>query len=420
MKKHWWNPLSWGTKSSGDSFISQLLKLNNASWSGRTYVAFATEAFRDNSTVRACLQHVNRAAKSLPIKLVDPSGKVVPKHPILDLLKHPNNVQTGANFIENAVTSRFLGGEAPILALRISENRPPDELWVLRPDWLQAQRITNISVDYWTYSPAESQSKLATTIPPEDLFMWAEFNPLEPMRGMSVLWSVAKEIDILNQYNVANKSLLDNGVQPSGVFSTAQELKTDPFNRLKAQIDEKYSGAGNNGRPLLLEGGLAWQTSGLTMRDAEFLGGTKQSQLAVCRTMGVPEQIMGFEGSKTFANYETARAALYEDTAIPLVNDLLLGFLNWLAPCYKDLAKGGYTLCVDVDSVPALEVRRTERNKAVDTMTSLKINEKRQAMGYEDDPDGDVILVDASKVPLELAGADVPMGTSAGGTGNAN
>lgn len=238
--------------------------------------------------------------------------------------------------------------------------------------------------------------------------MWAEFNPQEPMRGMSLLWSVAKEIDILNQYNDANKALLDNGMQPSGVFSTEQELGDIPFKRLKTDIDERYTGSGNNGRPVLLEGGLKWQQSGLTPRDAEFPSGTKNAKVAVLSVLGIPAQLADIDGAKTFANFEQARAQLYEDTVIPLVNDLLATIGPWLMENYPDLRGKGYTLSVDVDAVAALEVRRSTRMKELDDLQSLSVNEKRRAMGYADNEHGEVILVDTSKVPLEMAGADIP------------
>ena len=65
-------------------------------------------------------------------------------------------------------------------------------------------------------------------------------------------------------------------------------------------------------------------------------------------------------------------------------------------------------ICVDIDAVAALEPRRAERNKTLDTMQSISTNEKRLAMGYEPVDGGDVLLVNSGLIPLEMAGADVP------------
>ena len=61
-------------------------------------------------------------------------------------------------------------------------------------------------------------------------------------------------------------------------------------------------------------------------------------------------------------------------------------------------------ICVDNDGVLALEPRRTDRNKMLDTLQSITVNEKRTAMGYEPKDGGDELLVNSSLVPIEMAG----------------
>ena len=46
----------------------------------------------------------------------------------------------------------------------------------------------------------------------------------------------------------------------------------------------------------------------------------KLKQKDICEVLGVPTQLIGIEGSQTYANYEQTRAAFYEDRAIPLLN----------------------------------------------------------------------------------------------------
>ena len=44
-------------------------------------------------------------------------------------------------------------------------------------------------------------------------------------------------------------------------------LGDEQFARLKAQIEEQYSGSANAGRPMLLENGLSWQQMGFSPND---------------------------------------------------------------------------------------------------------------------------------------------------------
>ena len=82
----------------------------------------------------------------------------------------------------------------------------------------------------------------------------------------------------LDTHNAAgrwNKALLDNSARPSGALVYAPKeggnLTDEQFDRLKAELEEGYSGAARAGRPLLLEGGLDWKAMGLTPKDMDFI-----------------------------------------------------------------------------------------------------------------------------------------------------
>ena len=47
-------------------------------------------------------------------------------------------------------------------------------------------------------------------------------------------------------------------------------LSADQFTRLKQELTETFSGHGNAGRPMLLEGGLSWQSMSLSPADMDF------------------------------------------------------------------------------------------------------------------------------------------------------
>lgn len=142
------------------------------------------------------------------------------------------------------------------------------------------------------------------------------------------------------------------------------------------------------------------------MRDAEFLGGKTSAKMDICECLDVPTQLLGIGDNSTYANYEQARASFYEDSAIPLLNSFLSSLNRWIG--WRVGLQPTDILCVDVDSVAALEPRRADRNKVMDTLQSISTNEKRLAMGYEAVDGGDVLLVNSSLIPLDMAGADIP------------
>ena len=398
----WWQ--FWKKEEKSSNAIRSIMQRNSATWSAREFVAFATEGYRDNPTVRACIMAKQKAAIECPIILVNEKGEAVENHPILSLLNKPNPMQSWEKFLTQMIGSHDIAGEGDVLKIGISQSV---ELWPLRPDWLE---ITTFSMGLpvsCSYTPSDTyEESTVKQYQFSELMIWAEYNPLFRWRGLSPLYSAAYSIDTLNEYAKSNKAMLENGMTPSGVLWTDSEVSDTSFNRLQEQFNGKYAGAKNSGKPMILDGGLKWQGMSFTPREMEFVSGKRLSQLDVCQVLRVPPQIIGIEGSQTFANYEQARAAFYEDEVIPMVNGLLSELLGFLRKDFK--IPPTYKLIVDTDGITALEPRRAERNKVIDGLTSLKVDEKRAAMGYESAEGGDVILVDSNKIPLDMAGADIP------------
>jgi len=118
---------------------------------------------------------------------------------------------------------------------------------------------------------------------------------------------------------------------------------------------------------------------------------------------GVAPQILAIPGDNTYSNMQEARQALYQDTILPLLDAMLDGLNNWLAPVYGD----GVVIKANIENLPALASVRAARWTAVQNAPWLTTNEKRKATGYEpiSDPAGDQVLVSAGMIPL----SDEPM-----------
>lgn len=398
----WWQ--FWKKEEKSSNAIRSIMQRNSATWSAREFVAFATEGYRDNPTVRACIMAKQKAAIECPVILVNEKGEAVENHQILALLNKPNPMQSWEKFLTQMIGSHDIAGEGDVLKIGIGQSV---ELWPLRPDWLEITTFNMGLPVTCSYTPSDTyEESTVKQYQFSELMIWAEYNPLFRWRGLSPLYSAAYSIDTLNEYAKSNKAMLENGMTPSGVLWTDSEVSDTSFNRLQEQFNGKYAGAKNSGKPMILDGGLKWQGMSFSPRDMEFVSGKRLSQLDVCQVLRVPPQIIGIEGSQTFANYEQARAAFYEDEVIPMVNGLLSELLGFLRKDFK--IPPTYKLIVDTDGITALEPRRAERNKVIDGLTSLKVDEKRAAMGYESAEGGDVILVESNKIPLDMAGADIP------------
>src|SRR5207253_10792735 len=175
----------------------------------------------------------------------------------------------------------------------------------------------------------------------------------------------------------------ENGARPSGalVYDTGEPgavLAPDQFDRLKAELASAYAGAVNAGRPMLLEGGLKWQSLSLSPADMDFATLKAAAARDIALAFGVPPMLLGLPGDNTYANYREANRALWRLTLLPLAGKILSGLSEGLRPWFPELA-----LAVDLDRVPALADDREQLWGQVAAATFLTDDEKRALLGLE-------------------------------------
>ena len=156
----------------------------------------------------------------------------------------------------------------------------------------------------------------------------------------------------------------------------ANTLTNDQFERLKAELHGAYSGEGNAGRPMLLEGGLKWQSLSLTPADMDFAELKAAAARDIALAFGVPPMLLGLPGDNTYANYREANRALWRLTLLPLAGKILSGLSEGLQPWFPGLA-----LAVDLDRVPALAEDRERLWAQLTAADFLSGAEKRALLG---------------------------------------
>ena len=176
----------------------------------------------------------------------------------------------------------------------------------------------------------------------------ALFHPLDDHYGFPPLEAALMALDTHNSAGRWNKALLDNSARPSGALVYAPKdggnLTDEQFDRLKAELEDGYSGATRAGRPLLLEGGLDWKAMGLTPKDMDFIEAKHSASRDIALAFGVPPMLLGIPGDNTYANYQEANRAFYRMTVLPLVARTAKELSAWLTPVFGDgLAGSGTT-----------------------------------------------------------------------------
>jgi HK97 family phage portal protein len=231
--------------------------------------------------------------------------------------------------------------------------------------------------------PAEAESG------PAPLLHIRAFHPLDDHYGLPPIGAAMVSLDVHNAATAWNKALLDNGARPSGalVYSGAQGLSDEQFERLRRELEDGYQGVRNAGRPLLLEGGLDWKAMALTPKDMDFIEAKLMAAREIALAFGVPPMLLGVPGEATYANYQEASRALWRQTIIPLAQRIADALGTWLLPAWGD----ELSLALDLDQVSALHGEREALWDRVNRADVLTVNEKRAALGYQPLEGGDVL-----------------------------
>jgi HK97 family phage portal protein len=384
-----------------ESATSKLLVVNPGQpvWSPRNYESFAKEAYGKNVVAYQAINRIADAVSSVKLGIYRGETELT-DHPLAALLKRPNPLQSSGDYMRAKVGFLLLAGNG--YEERVTVGKEVRELYQLRPDRMKIVPSSNGIPMAYEY--AVSQRKVSFPVDERtlesDLRHLKLFNPLNDWYGMSPIEAGAHAIDQNNESMAWMQSLLQNSARPSGALTVKDGGTLDPenFNRLKAQIEEQYSGSSNAGRPMLLEGGLEWQQMGLSPSDMGILETKFSSSRDVALAFGVPPQLLGIPGDNTYSNYSEARLAFWEDTALPLLDMILTDWNSWLAAPFK------VEIRADVDSIPAIAEKRLKMWEMANASLDLTINERRALKGYGPIKGGDELYVSSSEIPLSMAG----------------
>ncbi len=346
-------------------------------WTPRDYGALAREGFQKNAVVHRAVRLVAEAAAALPLVLLE-RGRGVAEHPLIALLRRPNAREGGQRFLESVYGHLLVSGNAYLEAALV--DGVPRELHALRPDRMRVVPGADGWPQGYDYAVGSQvvrfESRREGVQPVLHLTL---FHPADDHYGLSPMEAAATALDIHNAAGAWNKALLDNAARPSGAMIVqGAALSDSAFDRLKEELNSTYQGAANAGRPLLLEGGLAWTPLSLTPKDMDFVEAKAAAAREIALAFGVPPLILGLSGDNTHANYAEANRAFYRQTVIPLARRTGEALSQWLSPAFgTDL-----TLEPDLDAIEALALERESLWRRVSAAAFLSDDEKREAVGY--------------------------------------
>jgi HK97 family phage portal protein len=415
------------TKSAAETYrtinLSEIIDLGHAVWGQNNYQAFAREGYQKNVIAYHCISQISQALSAIPIcAYINEKEIDDPKNPIRKLLKSPNYKQSYAAWMREVAMYRLIGGNSYIIASEVSAGR--DSRWLLenlRPTFVTIQETSDC--EPYAFNVTKSgffRTFMIDTITgigeygqDDELFLLhiKEPNPTCNLYGLSPMQAASMSIGQHNESGEWNKKLLQNSGKPSGIVTVVENENSAPlteqqYNDITKDINEKY--AGNAGKIIVSAKDLKWLQMALSPTDMDWLEGKNTSARDVCLAFKYPPVLLGIPGSVSYNNMTEAKLALYEESVIPLLCDILDSLGRYLS----QLTAQDITFEPDLDKVTALAPRREATNKTAreNLMAGMiTLNESRYQIDLDPVENGDEVMAPANKLPLSF---DSPKGES--------
>ncbi|WP_053239554.1 phage portal protein [Pleomorphomonas koreensis] len=367
------------TKANRPGAFVALSSAGRPVWSSTDYAALARMGYMRNPFVHRAVRMLAEGVGQVPWFLKD-GVRDIEHHPFLELMRRPDGHGGAAAFVEQVAGHLLVAGNAYVEASLIDGR--PVALHVLRPDRMRVVSGADgwpAAYDY-TVDGRVTRIPAAAGIGPAPVLHIRTFHPLDDHYGLAPIEAALTSLDIHNAAAAWNKALLDNAARPSGalVYTGANGLTDDQFERLKKELESGYQGTDNAGRPLVLEGGLDWKAMALSPKDMDFVEARNMAAREIALAFGVPPMLLGIPGDATYANYQEANRALWRQTILPLARRIADAVGGWLLPAWGD----GLAVDLDLDQIPALLSERDGLWERVGKASFLSEEEKRAAVGY--------------------------------------
>lgn len=280
----------WASRQDGNNFRTNQVTL--AQYDDKATASTALSL----SATWACVNLISGTISSLPLmvyRTVNGERSVARDHPLYRLLHDtPNYDQTAVDFLEFISASVELQGNA-YAEKKMTDRGVVIAIVPIRPDIVTVRRTPSGKLLY-VWKDGNTRNEIL-----EDRMLHIRGFGGGPLGGASTLSSCASTFAGAMSVERASSAMFRNGARPSGVLSTEKALTKEQRTIAEQLLQEKFVGAMNDGRPMVLDNGVQWQQLTMKSTDAEMLESRKFSVEEIARVFGVPPHMIGHTSGST-------------------------------------------------------------------------------------------------------------------------
>lgn len=396
--------------------LSDLLNyMQGKGWYNVTATAAMT-LYNKNSALADAVDTITSECKSIE-PVIKRDDQYEYKHDILDLLKQPNPKEDWNDFMESLITNRLLTRNGFVASLG-NIKVMPIELWVVPTTSIYAQ---GHGLDYAISSRNPSSlsfldndfiydkktGRLIAQNQMAELIQMSGFINQITTNGYiadSILSSILYELEVLNEGNNHNLSLLLNGVNLSGVFSV-DTTDSKAIEQFKEDVRNYFGGSGNAGKYLVSKGkDVTFAPIQMTNKDMEQVTNVANARRVIYDRFQIPTP-MRDNNAQTYDNYATAQYVFYDRTILPLIKDSFSTLTSFFRK--RKILKENESISYDPTTITALQERFNAELKLKNELKIYTKNELRKMQGEKPyGPEADLLYQEFSLIPLGMRTAD--------------
>lgn len=367
------------------SFESQFgIKFNPKTFAGETVTV---DSAMGMDTVYACIRDKSESIGQLPIVVKRNDivlGRGKREHKIF--AQKPNDYMTTQDLLEMYVTCMETRGNFYVLPIR-NRYGSISELLPLRYQENVITQMDQYGNVYHTYITNDGKPAISFA---GDELIHIKLNSLNGIMGMSPIQVTAMAHGVALSQEQYLGSLMENSAMPKGILKTDKIFK-DPaaLERLREQWSKKFGGAKQSGKTPLMEGGLQYESLGLSPADSELIKQRIFSKVQLCGIYRVPPSRVGVIEAQKYSKLEDNNRAYMRDSLVPLITKFEAGINNELPD----------DLMIKIDTKQFVRGDRISQVEAVTkefATGSIKMNEVRVDLDRDPIEGGDVHAIDTN------------------------
>ena len=241
-------------------------------------------------------------------------------HPFIDLIQNVNPHMNMFDLFELTTLHKDLTGNSYWYIL---DNKlgVPKEIWPVMPQHIKIipdpkkfisgyEYIKNNSEGLWS-----SGSIQGIKFSDKEMIHHKHISPRNMFYGASPIYAIKDAYNTGQSMYTYENAIFANMGRLDGTFETEEDLNEFEFLRLKEEIKQMFTGAGNAGKAPLLSNGVSYKPYGLPPKEMSHLQGRKSIKEEIVNSLG---QSLGmYDKDATRANSDSALYAFMRDATRP-------------------------------------------------------------------------------------------------------